>query len=1509
IMHYSRIMPLTGPRRYFTSTAVFLNEVLKLSISLTMALYEISSQLPATSPATTLFSALTSAVFAGDSWKMAVPALLYTLQNTLQYVAVSNLDAATFQVTYQLKILTTAIFSVMLLGRSLCLRKWLSLLLLMTGVAIVQMPSGRTAPSMESLREESNRLFWPRSIEELRDLGSDTAKQLMRRTTDGLTKRSATYEGIDEDVARLNPQLNASLGLLAVVAACVLSGLAGVYFEKILKESHTQASLWIRNVQLSFYSLFPALFLGVMFNDGEDIAKFGFFIGYSWVVWLAIGMQAIGGVVVALVVSYADNIAKNFATSFSIIMSCFASVWFFNFSITKHYVIGTSIVLFSTWLYSNHDGHGRAGPPPPIAIAGYEKTIPSDDPHVSALFDDLQSYDEFEHPQHLNQRHEPVYTGTDDYADANAYNSNPFVCERLEFAWHRTDSSWADRALLNRAHNDRSRMAQQGRARLSLPPAGGTLGMHDRGPELEHDYREPAPAPPRNIFSQFTYQPSPEQKNDSSDLPSSPALRASQRKQTQPTFSAQWASEEESQQGYISQQPARAPLPKAPVRNAPPTVQGIQLVSTRELPDRFRSIFPFPLFNAIQSKSFETVYNTSDNFVISAPTGSGKTVIFELAILRLIKGLSSGSFKGVYQAPTKALCSERQKDWKKKFEPLGLKVEELTGDTSQDNTREVQTADIIVTTPEKWDSITRKWKDHAKLMQLVKLFLIDEVHMLKEDRGATLEVVVSRMKSIGSEVRFLAVSATVPNFSDIATWLGRNPQNQDQPAAKERFGEEFRPVRLQKHVVGYSNASNEFGFDGFLNTKLPHVVAKYSQRKPIMVFCFTKKSCEESAKRCADSLVDFASSGVAFHHAGLDLPDRQGVEKAYLKGDLSVICSTSTLAVGVNLPCHLVIIKNTVGYTGAGVKEYPDLEIMQMLGRAGRPQFDDSAVAVIMARNEKAKKYEQMVSGQEVLESTLHLNLIEHLNAEISLETINDIYSARRWLSGTFLAVRLEKNPRKYNLQDLFHTSDLDEILDEICNRGISELKNYDFVEGDQKMEVTEYGDIMARYCIRFETMKRFLGLVENRAAKTSEILAALSQAEEFKEVRFRQGDKALYKIINTSTTTKFPIQVNLAQPEHKVSLIIQNELGGGDLPANEDMGKQRISYGQDKHLVFQHARRLLRCIVDCALYREDAKTARNALAFCRSLSSRAWDDMPLTMKLLPSIGIASVRKLVNAGIKSIDEIEYNEPHRLEMILGKNPPAGTKLLATVQDFPKLRVGLRQMPDLKLRDNQAVTVNLRAEVGFVNEKPPTVWNRQPIYICVLSETCDGKMVHFRRISAQKLGQGQQLLFSADITDMNQSINCYIMCDDIAGTMKYATLQPELPAHLQSRLKMNISKRRASNTPINPTAVGDEFDDGGIDDEDLETAARKTAGNDWTDIEEYADSKPSNISTTKKGKSADTNLRKKQAPVLQSDWQPTQLENGKWACNHKCKDKNACKHICCREGVDKPPKPPK
>lgn len=199
----------------------------------------------------------------------------------------------------------------------------------------------------------------------------------------------------------------------------------------------------------------------------------------------------------------------------------------------------------------------------------------------------------------------------------------------------------------------------------------------------------------------------------------------------------------------------------------------------------------------------------------------------------------------LYTWPRRNLCSERQRDWQIKFASLNLKCAELTGDTDQAQLRFVQHASIIITTPEKWDSMTRKWKDHARLMQMVKLFLIDEVHILKDPRGATLEAVVSRMKSTGSKVRFLALSATVPNSEDIAVWLGKDYENQCLPARLEVFGEEFRPVKLQKHVYGLRYGGNDFGFEGicdpvsvvlFAISTFPVVLLIHSQ--------FTRDHCE-----------------------------------------------------------------------------------------------------------------------------------------------------------------------------------------------------------------------------------------------------------------------------------------------------------------------------------------------------------------------------------------------------------------------------------------------------------------------------------------------------------------------------------------------------------------------------------------------------------------------------------------------------------------------------------------
>lgn len=314
-------MPTINGLRYLPSTCVLLNEVIKTIISIACAFKESKGLYPPGTPSSTRLRGLIRSLFAGDSWKLAIPAGLYTLQNTLQYVAVSNLDAATFQVTYQLKILTTAMFSVTLLGRSLSTRKWISLILLIVGVSIVQLPASVPEPVPKRFSD------WHNLLGDIRSSANDAVTRFLPSS-------------FGKEDTLLRPQMSRTLGLLAVLTSCALSGLAGVLFEKILKTSRRLAtdaapvSLWVRNSQLSFWSLFPALFLGIMAKDGAKVAEQGFFGGYNWVVWCVVGLQAGGGVLVSLVIKYADNIAKNFATSVSVVASCVVSVWAFDFKIT-----------------------------------------------------------------------------------------------------------------------------------------------------------------------------------------------------------------------------------------------------------------------------------------------------------------------------------------------------------------------------------------------------------------------------------------------------------------------------------------------------------------------------------------------------------------------------------------------------------------------------------------------------------------------------------------------------------------------------------------------------------------------------------------------------------------------------------------------------------------------------------------------------------------------------------------------------------------------------------------------------------------------------------------------------------------------------------------------------------------------------------------------------------------------------------------------------------------------
>lgn len=240
-----------------------------------------------------------------------------------------------------MQILVTALFTVTLLRRPIGMKRWVALILLTAGVATVSLPQSGTTLDDKLLFHDTSDHFFPRSVHEMGQSVTGTgevahhlSKRAVAAVVNGLTKRSATYEGIAED-EDTDPKMNYSIGLAAVLVAATVSALNGVYFEKVLKDSPTPVSVWTRNIQLSFYSLFPALFLGVIWKDGADIMAHGFFDGYNWIVWTAISFHATSGILTTLVINYADNIAKNFSTSFSILISVVFSLWFFEYELTS----------------------------------------------------------------------------------------------------------------------------------------------------------------------------------------------------------------------------------------------------------------------------------------------------------------------------------------------------------------------------------------------------------------------------------------------------------------------------------------------------------------------------------------------------------------------------------------------------------------------------------------------------------------------------------------------------------------------------------------------------------------------------------------------------------------------------------------------------------------------------------------------------------------------------------------------------------------------------------------------------------------------------------------------------------------------------------------------------------------------------------------------------------------------------------------------------------------------
>lgn len=190
--------------------------------------------------------------------------------------------------------------------------------------------------------------------------------------------------------------------------------------------------------------------------------------------------------------------------------------------------------------------------------------------------------------------------------------------------------------------------------------------------------------------------------------------------------------------------------------------------------------------------------------------------------------------------------------------------------------------------------------------------------------------------------------------------------------------------------------------------------------------------------------------------------------------------------------------------------------------------------------------------------------------------------------------------------------------------------------------------------------------------------LSVIGQAADFRTMRLRVGEKALYQELNKSPYLKFPIKVDLAMTAHKVSLIIQAALSGLDVRHDDRFKKLQKTYSAEEAMVFQHVHRLIRCIVDCQLAQDDSVGVRNALELSRSLAARAWDDSPFQLSQLDGIGPAAVRKFVSAGIKTIEELDDTDSHKINMIMARNPPFGMQLLEKTRTYPRLHVSLKKM---------------------------------------------------------------------------------------------------------------------------------------------------------------------------------------------------------------------------------------
>lgn len=547
-----------------------------------------------------------------------------------------------------------------------------------------------------------------------------------------------------------------------------------------------------------------------------------------------------------------------------------------------------------------------------------------------------------------------------------------------------------------------------------------------------------------------------------------------------------------------------------------------QLQSIDKLPKYVQPVFDgFKSLNRIQSRLWRSALETDENMLLCAPTGAGKTNVALLCMMREIGKhinddgtINADEFKIIYIAPMRSLVQEMVGNFGKRLASYNLTVSELTGD-HQLTQEQIAATQVIVCTPEKWDIITRKGGDKT-FTSLVRLVIIDEIHLLHDERGPVLEALVARtirnIETTQEEVRLVGLSATLPNYQDVAAFLRINPDK-----GLFYFDNSFRPVALEQQYIGVTEKKALKRFQ-VMNEIVYEKIMEHAGRNQVLVFVHSRKETGKTARAIRDmclekdslgsflregsasmevlrseadqvkntELKDLLPYGFAIHHAGMTRVDRTLVEDLFADRHIQVLVSTATLAWGVNLPAHTVIIKGTQIYNpekGRWV-ELGALDVLQMLGRAGRPQYDTKGEGILITNHSELQFYLSLLNQQLPIESQMISKMPDMLNAEIVLGTIQNVRDAVVWIGYTYLYIRMLRQPTLYGItfDRIKEDPRLEQYRADLVHTAALHLDRSGLIKYDRKsgqFQATELGRIASHFYCTHETMMTYNQLLK----------------------------------------------------------------------------------------------------------------------------------------------------------------------------------------------------------------------------------------------------------------------------------------------------------------------------------------------------------------------------------------------------------------------------------------------